>query len=149
MPHCHTFLARLRSEGYRVTPQREMVIQVIAHSGRHMTAEEVHSEVRERSEAVNIATVYRTLDLLVELGMASRSDLGGGTTVYATSFHGSHVHLVCRQCGSVIEMDAAPFTGLFESIAADHGFVCGPTHFGVSGLCSDCGSHQHGHGDGE
>jgi Fur family ferric uptake transcriptional regulator len=138
MPHCHTFIAALRQRGYRVTPQREMVIEVIAHSRRHMTAEEVYAEIQKRTHAVNVATIYRTLDLLVEEGLASRADLGGGQVVYATAAHGPHIHLVCRQCGRVVDADVAPFEPLFCQIEAAHGFVCSPQHFAIYGLCADC-----------
>lgn len=138
MPHCHTFIAALRERGYRITPQREMVVEVVAHSGWHMTADEVLAEVRKRTRAVNVATVYRTLDLLVEEGLASRSDLGGGRVVYATARHGPHVHLVCRQCGRVIEADADLLGPLLDQARARHGFTCGPQHFAISGLCAAC-----------
>ncbi|MGD1997076.1 MAG: transcriptional repressor, partial [Anaerolineae bacterium] len=87
MSHCHTFIKTLRQRGYRITPQREMVIEAITHSGRHMTADEVFKEIQKRSQAVNIATVYRTLDLLVEEGLVSRADLAGEQVVYATALH--------------------------------------------------------------
>lgn len=138
MPHCQTFIQALRRRGYRITPQREMVVETIAHSGCHMTAEEVYEEVRRRTHAVNIATVYRTLDLLVEEGLVSRIDVGGGQAVYATSHHGPHVHLVCRLCGEVIEAEAAPFELLFQQIQAQYGFFCSPQHFAIYGLCANC-----------
>jgi len=138
MSHCHTFIATLRQRGYRVTPQREMVIETIAHSGCHMTAEEVFETVRARVRAVNIATVYRALDLLVEEGLASRADLGGGRVVYATLRHGPHVHLVCRQCGRVTDAEVASFEPLFEHILEQYGFSCSPQHFAIYGLCSGC-----------
>ena len=65
MAHGHTLLETLRRRGYRITPQREMIIEVISSSGRHMTAEEIFKDVQGRTRAMNIATVYRTLDLLV------------------------------------------------------------------------------------
>jgi Fur family ferric uptake transcriptional regulator len=138
MPHCHTFIETLRQRGYRVTPQREMIIQVIAHSRCHMTAEDVFAEVQIRSRAVNVATVYRTLDLLVEEGLASRADLGGGQVVYATARHGPHIHLVCRHCGAVVAVDVDSFEPLFQHIQAQHGFACGPQHFAIYGLCEGC-----------
>jgi Fur family ferric uptake transcriptional regulator len=138
MPHCHTFIETLRQRGYRVTPQREMIIKVIAHSSRHMTAEEVFAEVQTQTRAINVATVYRTLDLLVEEGLASRADLGGGQVVYATARHGPHIHLVCRHCGAVVAVDVDSFESLFEHIQTQHGFVCGPQHFAIYGLCEDC-----------
>ena len=142
MPHCHSFITALRQRGYRVTPQREMVIEVIAHAQRHMTAEEVYAALQERTHAVNIATVYRTLDLLVEEGLASRADLGGGQVVYATAAHGPHIHLVCRQCGHVLDADVAFFESLFRHIEAAYGFVCSPPHFAIYGLCAECSTSR-------
>jgi len=138
MPHCHTFIETLRRRGYRVTPQREMVVQTLAHSGRHMDADEVFAAVQERSQAVNIATVYRTLDLLVEEGLASCADLGAGRVVYATVRHGPHVHLVCRQCGQVVDADVTLFEPAFRELREQYGFACGPQHFAIRGLCADC-----------
>ena len=65
MSPCHMLIEELRRQGYRLTPQREMIVEAVAHAGRHVTAEEVHEQVRARTSAVNVATVYRTLDLLV------------------------------------------------------------------------------------
>ena len=76
MSHCHTLLADLRQKGYRITPQREMIIQAIAHTSNHMTAEEIFAEVQTRTQALNLATVYRTLDMLVDEGLATHVDLG-------------------------------------------------------------------------
>jgi Fur family ferric uptake transcriptional regulator len=115
-----------------------MVIEAITHSGRHMTADEVFKEIQKRSQAVNIATVYRTLDLLVEEGLVSRADLAGEQVVYATALHGPHIHLVCRQCGRTIDADVTPFQLLFEQIQTQYGFACSPQHFAIYGLCADC-----------
>lgn len=138
MPHCNSFIQVLRQRGYRITPQREMIIEIIAHSGCHMSAEEVFEEVRARTRAINVATVYRTLELLVEEGLASRADLGGGRVVYATAKHGPHIHLVCRHCGRVIDVDVERFESLFQHIETEYDFVCSPHHFAIHGLCTDC-----------
>jgi Fur family ferric uptake transcriptional regulator len=140
MPHCHSFIETLRQRGYRITPQREMIVEIVAHSGKHLTAEEVLDEVRARSRAINVATVYRILDLLVEEGLASRADLGGGRVVYATAHHGPHVHLVCQHCGRVVDADVAPFEPTFQHIRAQYDFACCPQHFAIYGLCADCQS---------
>jgi Fur family ferric uptake transcriptional regulator len=108
MPHCDTFIQTLRQRGYRVTPQREMIVEIVAHSGRHMSAEEVFKEVQARTRAINVATVYRTLELLVEEGLVSRADLRDGRVIYATARHGPHVHLVCRHCGGITDADVDP-----------------------------------------
>ncbi len=138
MTHCHTLIAALRQEGYRLTPQRELIVEAIAHSGRHMTAEEVLDVVRQKTEAVNIATVYRTLDLLVEKGLATRTDLGEGRVVYATVRHGPHIHLVCRRCGRVLEADAALLASLTNAIREQYHFCCDTGHLALTGLCEDC-----------
>ena len=65
MPHCQSYLQTLRKRGYRITPQREMIIEALAHSDHHVTAEQLYTQVHDRSRAVNLASVYRTLDLLV------------------------------------------------------------------------------------
>lgn len=138
MPHCHTLIAALRQQGYRLTPQREMIVKALAHGGSHMTAEEVLEIVRQKTQAVNIATVYRTLDLLVEKGLATRTDLGGGRVVYATTQHGPHIHLVCLHCGRVIEADASLLSALGETIRSRCGFTPQLEHIALYGVCQEC-----------
>jgi len=137
-PHCHTLIQALREKGYRLTPQREMVIEVLAHSGKHVTAEEVFAEVQERARAVNIATVYRTLDLLVSEGLATRMTLGDGRLVYATTRHGPHLHLLCRKCGRAIEADEALVAALGKNIQSQYGFAADLQHLSLPGLCQAC-----------
>jgi Fur family ferric uptake transcriptional regulator len=138
MSHCHTLIDALRLRGYRITPQREMIIEAIAHSEHHINAEEVFAQVRERTHAVNIATVYRTLELLVEQGLASRIDLGEGQVVYATYQHGPHIHLVCRQCGQVMDANQDLLTALNEQLKSRYQFAADLQHISMLGLCSDC-----------
>jgi Fur family ferric uptake transcriptional regulator len=138
MSCCGPLFAELRRRGHRLTPQREMIVEAVAHAGRHVTAEEVFELVRERSNAVNIATVYRTLDLLTELGLFSRTDLNGGTTCYAAPQHGPHCHLVCRRCRTVIEADCDVATSLRQALQAHYGFAPDLSHFVVYGLCEKC-----------
>jgi Fur family ferric uptake transcriptional regulator len=138
MPHCHTFIDTLHQRGYRVTPQRELIIETIAHSGQHMTAEEVHAVVQTRAQAINIATVYRTLDFLVKEGLSTRIDLGRGKTVYTTAAHGPHIHLVCRQCGTVIEADHDLIAPLQQQFEQQYGFRADLHHISLVGLCATC-----------
>ncbi len=137
---CPTLIAELRSRGFRLTPQREMIVRAVAHAGRHVTAEEVFEQVRAHTQAINLATVYRTLDLLVELGMASRADLGDGRVTYAPLDHGPHCHLVCRVCGKEIEAGCDLLAPLEEQFRARYGFAADLRHLALSGLCADCQS---------
>jgi len=141
MPHCHTYINALRNLGYRITPQREMIIEALAHSPHHVTAEEIYAQVHERARAVNIATIYRTLDLLVEQGIASRAGLIDGRVVYAASNHGPHLHLVCRACGGAIDASQEMLASLEGQIRQHYGFAADLQHLTIAGLCSSCQSH--------
>jgi len=138
MSHCHTLLADLRQKGYRITPQREMIIEVIAHTGDHMTAEEIFAQVQTRTQALNLATVYRTLDMLVDESLVTRIDLGEGQVSYATVKHGPHIHLVCRNCGQIIDADPILLTSFAEQLQNEHHFTPDLSHISLFGLCSDC-----------
>ncbi len=140
MPHCNTYLQALRDLGYRITPQREMIIEAFAHRPQHVTAEEIYEQVRERTRAVNVATVYRTLDLLVEIGLANRAGFQDGRVVYATAHHGPHLHLVCRVCGSVANVDNDIFKSLDGKIRELHHFAADLSHVTILGLCAECQS---------
>jgi Fur family ferric uptake transcriptional regulator len=138
MPHCHALIEDLRHKGYRITPQRERIIEIIAHSDRHLSAEEILERVQENTSAVNLATVYRTLDLLTAQGLTSRLDLGEGCVVYATTQHGPHIHLVCRLCGRVMEADHQIIASLEQQLAAQYRFQADLLHISLLGVCESC-----------
>ncbi|OGO66621.1 MAG: hypothetical protein A2030_12000 [Chloroflexi bacterium RBG_19FT_COMBO_50_10] len=138
MSPCQTFIEALRSQGFRITPQREMIIEAIAHSGEHISAEQVFAQIQKRTHSVNITTVYRTLELLVQQGLASRIDLGKDRVIYATHQHGPHIHLVCRQCGQVIDADPNLLLTLNDQLNSGYQFAADLQHISVLGLCSDC-----------
>lgn len=138
MSPCQTFIDALRARGYRITPQREMIIEAVAHAGHHINAEEIFNHIQQHSHAVNIATVYRTLDLLVEQGLASQIDLGEGRVIYATLQHGPHIHLVCKHCGRVIDADQDMLSVLNRQLQAEYHFAADLNHISMIGLCKDC-----------
>ena len=139
MTHCHTILTELRERGYRITPQREMIIHAIAHSSQHITAEEISDKLREHTAAINIATVYRTLDLLWKEGFARRNDLSEGKGVYATYEHGPHIHLVCRKCDQVIDADVSILNSIGKDLYQRYQFQPDLNHFSIFGVCEECG----------
>jgi Fur family ferric uptake transcriptional regulator len=147
MTHCHTFLSALRRRGFRVTPQREMIVEAIAHGGRHLTAEQIFLKVQRRTSALNIATVYRTLELLVEEGLVTRTNLGAGKEVFASIRHGPHVHLVCRSCGNVIEADGSLVLPLGEQIDDLYRFASDLQHLSIPGVCEACRPALEGGGE--
>ncbi len=138
MTHCHLLIDRLRRRGFRITPQREMIVEALAHSDKHMTAEEIYAKVKDRSPVINLATIYRTLDMLVAEGMASRSDFLNSKVVYAANYHGGHLHLVCRHCGTVMEAEQDLLDPVEETLEQQYQFTGDFDHLTIMGLCSDC-----------
>ena len=128
----------LRNRGYRMTPQREMIMETLFRAEKHISAEGIYEELQGRTRALNIATVYRTLDLLVEEGLACRNDLGEDRIYYSASNHGPHIHLVCRCCGSVDEADYNMVEPLEELINQEHNFIADLKHLSILGLCREC-----------
>ena len=105
MSPCEGLISELRARGHRLTPQREMIVEAVAHAGRHVTAEEVFEQVQAKTLAVNIATVYRTLDLLARMGIITKLTLGDGQSRYefkSSEKKDHHHHLICTTCGRII-----------------------------------------------
>jgi Fur family transcriptional regulator, ferric uptake regulator len=128
---------RLRAGGYRLTPQRQLVLDAVTDLG-HATPEDVSGWVRERSSAVNISTVYRTLELLEELGLVKHAHLTHGAPTYHAADAPEHVHLVCRGCGRVTEVQPAAVEPMVERLRQDKGFVADVGHLTVFGWCGKC-----------
>ena len=136
-PH-ERYTERLRRLGVRVTPQRLFVLEALELTGGHMTAEEIMQWAARRYPALNLATVYRTLDLLVSVGLVTQTDLGSGATTYELVGDSPHHHLVCERCGQVIEMDEALLADLRAEALRDYGFHARPRHLAIFGLCREC-----------
>ena len=129
--------ATLRERGYRLTPQRELILGAV-HELDHATPDEVLAHVRERASSVNISTVYRTLEVLEELGLVRHAHLSDRSPTYHSVTDHEHFHLVCRNCQRVISVDPDVLTPLQEKLAADHGFDVDVGHLTVFGRCSAC-----------
>ena len=141
--HHESLTARLRRLGVRVTPQRLFVLEAMELNGGHMTAEEIMQWAARRYPALNLATVYRTLDLLCQVGLVTQTDLGGGATTYELVGDSPHHHLACERCGGVIEMDEALVEGLREGALRVYGFHANPRHLAIFGVCSGCWEAMH------
>jgi len=138
----YTYIERLRQLGVRVTPQRLFVLEALEQGGGHMTAEEIMQWAVQRYPALNLATVYRTLDLLVAVGMVAQMRLDTGVTTFELVGVSPHHHLICEHCGAIIEMDNAVFDALNAHLLARYGFHAHPRHLAIIGLCHECAAHQ-------
>ena len=128
----------LQEKGYRLTPQRMMVIEALHSVDQHISAEEIYSKVRVRYPYANISTIYRTLELLKELRLVSEIDLGDGRIRYHPAEKGHHHHLVCNNCGKIIDLPESTLLPLIETLARDYKFRADLKHLAVFGLCADC-----------
>jgi Fur family ferric uptake transcriptional regulator len=133
----HHARATLREQGYRLTPQRNLIWEVLRDAGRHLTAEEVAAEVRRTLPDVNVSTVYRTLELLVELDLVVETRLEGSAAYYEVSAEPTHHHFVCTQCGAVGHFGDGLLAPVHDELGRQD-FAVGQIQVTAFGLCSAC-----------
>lgn len=126
----------LHGRGQRVTPQRLVILQELRRRGQHATADELHRAVRDKLPGTSAPTVYATLDLFVELGLARRIDTG--TAALYDARLDPHQHAVCRRCGRVQDVDGTISTGRMVRAAQDAGFHPQGAELIITGLCAEC-----------
>lgn len=133
-------IASLREVGYRLTPQRMLIVSILHDSKGHVSAEEVHQRVKEHYPFVDISTVYRTFQLLKRLRIVTETDLGDGSIRYELSQQERHHHLVCRQCGKTFPLEDGVIEPLRSKLMEAHGFAADMEHFAIFGRCRACRS---------
>lgn len=137
------FRAALQERHLPVTHQREAVAQVLFESGGHLSADDVADRLRGENIHVGKATVYRTLGLLVEVGLAAEHDFDEGFKRYETRIGPAHNdHLVCTSCGEVVEFHRDELDALQEQVARDRGFHVLTRQLKLYGLCARCDSES-------
>ena len=127
----------LHERGQRATPQRLVILRELRRRGRHATADEIRSAVRDELPGTSTPTVYAALDLLVDLGLARRIDAGAGAALYDPLTE-PHQHTVCRRCGRVDDLDGEVDTAVLERASARAGFSPRAVEVVISGLCAEC-----------
>jgi Fur family transcriptional regulator, ferric uptake regulator len=132
-----TWDAALRASGYRVTPQRQLVLEAVTKL-HHASPEEIFAEVHQKARGVNVSTIYRTLELLEQLGLVTHTHLGHGAPRYHLAAEAQHVHLVCQHCGRVTELAPEAAQPLVRVLDEEHGFETDVGHLTVFGRCRDC-----------
>lgn len=127
----------LRSRGLRMTAPRQLVLAAVHELG-HATADQIRAAVAERAVGVNITTVYRTLELLEELGLVAHAHLSHGAPTYHPTGGDQHVHLVCHVCGTIGELPRAALGQLVLDLDREHGFRLDLGHAALFGTCRRC-----------
>jgi Fur family ferric uptake transcriptional regulator len=131
-------LAEVRARGYRMTPQRQLILETVYRSRGHLTAEAILKAVRKRFAGVNITTVYRNLEMLEEIGYVCHAHLGHTPNMYHPTERREHQHLVCRRCGAVEEIGVKPLIPMSKAVLNETGFEVDLTHFALLGTCRHC-----------
>jgi Fur family ferric uptake transcriptional regulator len=134
---------RLREKGYRLTPQRELILDAVDTLG-HATPDEVLVEVRKKSSALNVSTVYRTLEVLEGLGLVRHAHLSDRAPTYHSVRDHEHFHLVCRNCHQVISVAPDVLDPLLARLREEFDFDADIGHLTVFGRCLDCPSDPPG-----
>ncbi len=128
---------RLRAQGYRITPQRQLVLEAV-ETLRHGTPEEILTEVQRHATGVNLSTIYRALEVLEEVALVTHSHIGHGAPTYHCVDDHTHIHLACDACGAVASISAEVLEPLARTLRADLGFDIDVSHVAFHGRCRNC-----------
>ncbi len=143
MPDLSRFRALLSThmakKGLRSTDQRRLIVETFFKSPNHVSIEELLAQVRSQDPKVGYATVYRTLKLLTECGVAFERRFGDGLTRYELADDASHHdHLICVDCGAIVEFEEPRIETLQEAVAESHGYELRSHKHEMYGVCGDC-----------
>jgi|SRR4051794_16968259 len=136
-------LEHLQQAGLRRTGQRDLILEIFLRTEEHLTSEDLYRLVQRKDPTVGHTTVYRTLKLLTDAGLAREVRFGDNKTYYEHHYkHDHHDHMICTACGKVIEFYSAEIEALQDQMADNFGFM--PTHHSLRlwGLCSECRSES-------
>jgi Fur family ferric uptake transcriptional regulator len=132
-------LEHIQAAGLRRTVQRDLILEIFLSTEEHLTSEDLYTLVHKKDPNVGLTTVYRTLKLLTEAGLAREVGFGDGKTYYEHHYdHEHHDHMICTECGKVIEFFSADIEALQDEMASKFGFK--PTHHSLRmwGVCASC-----------
>ncbi len=129
---------KLSELGYRLTPQRLMILKSMEDADSHISAEEIYTQVYAYYPQINISTVYRTLELLKTLNLVTETDLGDGRVRYHCIGKGHHHHLICQKCGEIMDIEESALEPLWTEIQQRYNFEVDMKHLAFFGLCARC-----------
>lgn len=128
---------RLREHGFRITPQRQLVLEAV-EALRHGTPDEILVEVQRTASGVNLSTIYRTLEVLEDVGLVTHAHIGHGPPTYHAVDEHVHIHLVCDRCKKVQSVPAEMASVFVDTLESEYGFRTDISHVSVHGLCRSC-----------
>jgi Fur family ferric uptake transcriptional regulator len=129
----------MAERGLKSTRQRSLIIEIFFAMHGHLSVEEVWARVRQDDPRVSVATVYRTMKLLAESGLAHARNFGDGQTRYEPAVgREHHDHLICTRCGTIIEFENDQIERMQDAVARKHGFKVTSHKMELYGLCKSC-----------
>ena len=132
------YIQILRSHGYRVTQQRLIVLDAVCDIGGHAAISHISTRVKELDPTIDLSTIYRALDVLVEVGLVVVTEMGDAGKVYKIAVDSAHHHLVCQSCGKVFTISTEELNPLLEHLQAQYGFTVRADHLSLPGYCREC-----------
>jgi Fur family transcriptional regulator, ferric uptake regulator len=133
------FRTRISEEGLKATKQREGVLHIFMNSSGHKSLAQIYAQVAKTNPKIGYITVYRTLKLLTRLGLATQRKFADGETRYEPASEGSHHdHLICLNCGKIIEFEDPTLEALQNGIAKRHHFKISHHRLELYGRCDEC-----------
>src|SRR3990172_578879 len=133
------FLKHIQQKGLKRTSQRDLILEVFLRTERHLSSEDLYRLVQKKDPTIGQTTVYRTLKLLSEAGLAREVRFGDGRTHYEHQYkHQHHDHMICSDCGKIIEFSSAELDAIQDAMAAKHRFEVTEHLLRIIGLCAEC-----------
>ncbi|MBN1660203.1 MAG: transcriptional repressor [Anaerolineae bacterium] len=133
---------KLRLAGVRVTPQRRLVLNILASTDGHLDANDIYALGRRHDQSLSLSTVYRTLAVLKEIGLVRELHLDCEQHRYELNGKDEHSHLVCQVCGRVIEVESTAFARVAQAVGQMHGFEVTDAQVELTGYCDRCRPQQ-------
>jgi len=126
----------LRQHGYKLTPQRRAVIQVVTSSNDHLTPNDIYGKIRDICPGTGLVTIYRTMEILAELGLICEVHSGGSCRSYTMGSQQHHHHLICSNCGTVVDFTGHYLDNLEKTLSEESGFRIDGHLLEFIGLCT-------------
>jgi len=133
------FLKHIQNTGLKRTAQRDLILEVFLRTEKHLSSEDLYQLVKQEDPTIGQTTVYRTLKLLTQAGLAREVRFGDGRTHYEHNYkHQHHDHMICIECGEIIEFYSAELEAIQDAMAAKHGFEVKQHLLRILGVCANC-----------
>ena len=134
--------SKLKENGCKMTEQRKIILEILLEGGRHYTAQEIYEKAVAKNSSMNFSTVYRNLELLMNMGIIKRMNINETTGHFAMNQQQHQHHLICKGCGEVKELDYCPYENIKENELVESDFVITDHNFEIFGYCGKCNKNK-------